>query len=601
MKSSKKEIHSHLSKYFKETDEEELGFFLMDLYNSTNNDLQYLSSVFGYLFEIIHEENKESKSHFFNLVKIKKNMYILTALFEQCPLAAIVYVQEAKFNPIKAGNTNMNGKSFQLECYLGPYLDVAVFEAEIQNLKSIFPASKSTNEVDLVVKNYTNKLNEYLSDLLALLHAIYDVNNETNTAIFNWLYTLINCNFERTKMYQNNQNTTSLGFLLNCLCVLMKIFFDLHTTNFNLQSISIFKTIAEIDPLYTLARNNINFSKYDRVNADLAKEIINNEDDEYDYKEFNLTTRLFFTIHAMINISVKCLSDEVSKVAQNHDDMIQENKTSDPLFKELYARLKGARCYLRNNELNTHLMKFSEISADFLFCLNNKKYPQISLNELNTNSPLDYTKFMNDFYHHIDDSDNFALSLLPLFIPQNLYQVPLYIRKFYPDLLITELTSTKILVYFAIIYSSKTDLIQNPHLRSEIFDILMRLFSQNPSEKNQKIYSITKLLNEEYVKKNLIYTVMKVFIDAERLGTSNQFYEKFSIRHKVLYLIDTVMKANKILFTQKIAEYANDYKEDCTKMINLLMNDLTFLNDESIERLMDIKRYQDLIDDVNNF
>jgi uncharacterized Fe-S radical SAM superfamily protein PflX len=33
-------------------------------------------------------------------------------------------------------------------------------------------------------------------------------------------------------------------------------------------------------------------------------------------------------------------------------------------------------------------------------------------------------------------------------------------------------------------------------------------------------------------------------------------------------------------------------------MINLLINDLTFLNDECIERLMDIKRYQDLIDDV---
>ena len=59
------------------------------------------------------------------------------------------------------------------------------------------------------------------------------------------------------------------------------------------------------------------------------------------------------------------------------------------------------------------------------------------------------------------------------------------------------------------------------------------------------------------------------------------------------------MKANKQLFTQKIIDYANEYKEDCTKMINLLMNDLTFLNDECIERLMDIKRYQDLKDDVS--
>lgn len=91
---------------------------------------------------------------------------------------------------------------------------------------------------------------------------------------------------------------------------------------------------------------------------------------------------------------------------------------------------------------------------------------------------------------------------------------------------------------------------------------------------------------------------MRVFIDAERLGTSNQFYEKFSIRHKILYLIDNIMKTNKTLYIQKIIDYANDYKEEATKMINLMMNDLTFLTDECIERLMDVKKYQDLLEDV---
>ena len=36
-------------------------------------------------------------------------------------------------------------------------------------------------------------------------------------------------------------------------------------------------------------------------------------------------------------------------------------------------------------------------------------------------------------------------------------------------------------------------------------------------------------------------------------------------------------------------------------MINLLMNDLTFLNDECIERLMEIKIYQDLLDNVRRY
>lgn len=94
---------------------------------------------------------------------------------------------------------------------------------------------------------------------------------------------------------------------------------------------------------------------------------------------------------------------------------------------------------------------------------------------------------------------------------------------------------------------------------------------------------------------------MRVFIDAERLGTSNQFYEKFTIRNKIFYLIENIMKTHKTIYLEQIQEYANSYKFETTKMVNLLMNDLTFLIDECIEKLMDIKRYQDLKEDIERF
>jgi ubiquitin conjugation factor E4 B len=94
---------------------------------------------------------------------------------------------------------------------------------------------------------------------------------------------------------------------------------------------------------------------------------------------------------------------------------------------------------------------------------------------------------------------------------------------------------------------------------------------------------------------------MRVFIDAERLGTANQFYEKFSIRHKIFYLIENIMKSHKTIYTEKIIEYANNYSTDTTQMVNLLINDFTYLIDECIERLIEIKRYQDLVDDTARF
>ena len=96
-------------------------------------------------------------------------------------------------------------------------------------------------------------------------------------------------------------------------------------------------------------------------------------------------------------------------------------------------------------------------------------------------------------------------------------------------------------------------------------------------------------------------SILKVFIDAERLGTSNQFYEKFSVRAKILLLIEHINIGYGHLFEQNIKEYTEKYHEECKKMVNNLLNDLIFLNDECIENLKAIKKYEDLLNDTERY
>jgi len=58
------------------------------------------------------------------------------------------------------------------------------------------------------------------------------------------------------------------------------------------------------------------------------------------------------------------------------------------------------------------------------------------------------------------------------------------------------------------------------------------------------------------------------------------------------------MKSHKFLYQNKLIDFNNDYKEESTKLVNVLINDLTYLNDECIEKLMEIKKYQELKEDV---
>lgn len=135
----------------------------------------------------------------------------------------------------------------------------------------------------------------------------------------------------------------------------------------------------------------------------------------------------------------------------------------------------------------------------------------------------------------------------------------------------------------------------------EIFDIMVHLFVIFKYEENTKITQIFSLLREKFIKDSLMVSIMRVFVDAERLGTSNQFYEKFSVRDKILLLIENINKGAGQLFVENIKTYANKYTEESTKMVTMLMSDITYFNDEIIEKLSLIKQYEDLVDNQEEF
>ena len=101
----------------------------------------------------------------------------------------------------------------------------------------------------------------------------------------------------------------------------------------------------------------------------------------------------------------------------------------------------------------------------------------------------------------------------------------------------------------------------------------------NSKYKTKRLNNIYKLLNEKFIKESLMVSILRVFVDAERLGTSNQFYEKFNVRAKILSLIENINKGYGHLFEENIKTYTDKYPEDSKKMINNLLNDLIYLND----------------------
>ena len=598
-----KERYESFKKYLTTCDIDELGFILYDIGLGIENDEKALKNVFGYFFKYINEYNKEN---FKSLIKsnykesLIKNMTILKSLFIAFPQIIKIYVDMSLQK-----NLTFNGRIFQKENFICKYIDVSPIEGDLSDMRSVVNLNKPKREVDIIIDNYTHKLNNYLSEVAEFLIVMFS--KDPFYSILDWAYELIRLNLDKLKLYQNNELLASNGFLMNIMIILNKIIFREYEKGFQDEerySDFIFKIVGKIDALFTLTEDKIPFSKFDRTNPEIVNAIIK-DDNSKDLvpPTFNIYTKLFFIQQIVISIILKNFMNMVENFSNKVQEKISEtngNYKGDLDLQNMIILEQFLMIYLRNKEAHKGLLRFSEVSSFLIFSLNNNKYTQDRFSK--NNKDINYKEFLDDFYDYINFDDNFAISFLPQFIYQNLIIISKFVKMYNEDSLIENIYCTKALVYFSLIFSCQTNLIRNPHFRMEIFDIMIYFFvSNNSKDKTKRINNIYKLLNEKFIKEKLMISILRVFVDAERLGTSNQFYEKFNVRAKILLLIENINKGYGHLFEENIKTYTEKYPEDSKKMINNLMNDLTYLNDECIENLKSIKQYEDLIADKESY
>ena len=597
---SDEEKYKSFEKYLSQCDMDELGFILYDIVLGINNDEKALTNVFKLYFKYIHEENKEKFKSFIKSnykESLVKNMIILKSLFIAFPQLIKIYVD------LSLQKTKANGLFFQKENYICKYIDVSPIEGDIATMRTVINLNKPKREADVIIDNYTKNLNNYLTEVSEFLVVMYK--QDPFYSILNWAYELIKLNLDKVKMYQRSEILTTNGFLMNIIIIMNKLIFREFEKGIQSEqnySNFIFKMVGKIDALFTLTDNYIQFSKFDRTNPEVVNPLLKDANDNVP-ATFSIYTKLFFIQEVFILLAIKNFHNTVENFSRKVDQKSEEcggNFKNSPELQNMIILEQFLMIYLRNKEVHKGLLRFSEVSTFLIFSLNNNKYSQYKF--ANKTNEINYKEFLDDFYDHINFDDNFAISLLPQFIYQNLITISRFVKFFNEDSLIENLFCTKALVYFSLIFSCQNNLIRNPHFRMEIFDIMIFFFvTKDAKDKTKRINNIYKLLNERFIKQSLMVSILRVFVDAERLGTSNQFYEKFNVRAKILLLIENINKGYGHLFEENIKTYTEKYPEESRKMINNLLNDLIYLNDECIENLKTIKKYEDLLDDKERY
>ena len=595
LKATNKEISNIIKNYYAKTNEEEFLFLFKDITINCGDDLDSLGYVLHYLFEIMHMENIDKQS-FFKGIAIKKNLNLLLKILTSYPKVRTVFLKDVLYNPL-----NINARLKQALSFYGPYLSYSPLDAPPDQHRNAF--KQFTNDSEL--RSYINKLNNIIELLTDIIKTLDEFDEEKS---LNYFFSTININLDWQKTIKNFMTLSSLGFLMNMLSLSLNLFFNechkyASEDDYKNKEYKI-KVIKFINTKFCLNDKYILFSKFNPIYSMSCKEYIESNKAQSQSIKYNIITKLFFISHSLMNYVIPTLMKLYMEAGKAASMAFSTLGFNNPQTKEHIIKLRLFDIYVKNEKFVKQILEFNEITTFFLITLNNSKYThndeytEEKNNNINSINEELYSTFKSDYYKYIDTKSNAVISSLPEFLIINMVNTCVFFRQAFPDLYFKDFDILKNLANFGLIYSSRIDIIHNQHLRSQIFDILLYSFHLEEKEKNNNhlLMCHQKLLKDEFIRENLILSIMRVFIDAERLGTSNQFYERFNVRNKVLQLVNEVFKKNQEILIDNIINYANKHSDDATQMLTLLMGDVTYLIDEVIQRLIDIRNYQELKD-----
>lgn len=185
---------------------------------------------------------------------------------------------------------------------------------------------------------------------------------------------------------------------------------------------------------------------------------------------------------------------------------------------------------------------------------------------------------------------NFPKEQLTLPLPQNPPEVFKCLPEYFLDDIISNfkfimwcmpqiITATQgdELVMLCIAFLESSEYIKNPYLKAGLVSILYRGTWPRPGGATGVLVDL--LNSMPFANEYLLHACMKFYIEAEHTGAHTQFYDKFNIRYEIFQIIKCVWP--NALYRAKLLNQANHHLDFFVQFVNLLLNDVTYVLDES--------------------
>lgn len=397
--------------------------------------------------------------------------------------------------------------------------------------------------------------------------------------LLEWLGKILDLNHKRVAF---QGNTSSDGFLINILNVCLQLsrpFIDFNGRKIDKVNTEYFK----MDPVYDILDET-------KIASDLGKSKLYYE--ERLAEEANFVSHIFYLTIGFLHYGLGGLIQSQSRLKRRIDDIQskleyfeqKKNELSDPSrageldisLRFLRDQLKTSRGLFTSNsaalkapELSQQVLLFVQFLSAFLIrsVEPTHSYPQSKLKVLPDESIETPVYFQN----------------MPEYFVEIIGTLGIFYARATPELFIRNRDNSR-LVEFIILFLGRPNYISNPYVKAKFVELMF--FGILEFNANTPGFFAEVVDNEELALKYLVHSLMQFYIDVERTGASSQFEDKFNTRYYISKIFRHIWKNH--IYQTTMTKASQKELPFFVKFVALLLNDSTYLLDESLSKLTQI-------------
>ncbi|WAQ85400.1 hypothetical protein PtA15_6A28 [Puccinia triticina] len=482
-------------------------------------------------------------------------------------------------------NSHDNGRRIEFFWLFGPIMSLSTFPDRVPTIASeYFSNSKERPHADLesASKGLQATLNSLQLSLFNIFDRIVRSGPVPREAVLEFWAQAIQLNNKRAAIQVDKNAVASDGTMINTQAVLLQFaapFLD-----------SQYSKIDKVDPLYFKRSTRLNIREETKINATLqeSEEFLGSSTNP---EPVNFISEIFFLNVAIFRLGILTIAKNWNTKARDIDDMKKElvraeaDRRWDGTPQESARKASLEKFKKEILKLESQLVAYEVQMCDPEF-----------LSKCNSFCSFVMTwcvKMVDPLHQHprvpiklpLPNECPLEFRMLPEYVLEDVIEFYSFISRHSPGTLLQSAVVIDELLTFTLVFLT-TPYLKNYHLKSKFIEILY--YNTLPIQNRKNGILGDSLDYHPLALAHLMPALMQIYVEVEITGSHTQFYDKY-----VALILRKVWDNQ----THRAALKKESLTDSFIRFANLLMNDVTYLLDDTLGQLQEVHRIETMMAD----